>query len=355
MPTNTLQKMQKNRLLVIWCHNLARGGVVSALRHLVLGCKELGVTVEVLRPGAARDEPNYRWVAGAPYRNVTTKTAMALFNAIIHQGGVAIVHKIQLHKTKELPEMAAAKKFIERGCPVFLHSEWEALPWLYEHARNTLVCCNGPVFANWLRNEKGFAKVASLPLPYVPEPIHVGSSPYPVFAMARVHPWKQTQLIVAANDRIFPNDKQIPICGLADDRWYRMRLDKQHPHWRRNYWGPFDGDTAVDIAQNGKFIVDLSHFRNDGGRTQYTFLEIFNARRALVCHTDWFKAEDTTISPHNAFSVTTADDLVRFVHNLPGGKEVEAKIAEGEKTLLQASPEKTLPAMFDALQEHFHG
>ena len=42
-----------------------------------------------------------------------------------------------------------------------------------------------------------------------------------------------------------------------------------------------------DILLGCKFVIDLSLIKNDGGGTQYTFLEAIYNDCVLVLHNDW--------------------------------------------------------------------
>ena len=80
------------------------------------------------------------------------------------------------------------------------------------------------------------------------------------------------------------DDHAVRIYGARRQRHYILRT--QNLDFYRHYYGQFEKSFGKlsEILSRAKFVVDLSGLKNDGGGTQYTFLEAIHNGYAIIVH-----------------------------------------------------------------------
>ena len=87
------------------------------------------------------------------------------------------------------------------------------------------------------------------------------------------------------------------------DLWYKGRFDKSF-------------EAVNNILKDAKFVVDMSAIKNDGGGSQYTFLESIYEECALVLSNKWVDSVNSEYkNNYNCFIVSNSDELVSVIHN----------------------------------------
>jgi len=129
---------------------------------------------------------------------------------------------------------------------------------------------------------------------------------------------KNTDIILKANQLIKDKGKHI-YCFGAENRIYVHHKLKQlgiDEYWKGKF--PKDFDSKYDgksILKNTRFVVDLSTIKNDGGGTQYTFLEAIYHNCILILHNDWINAGKTFQSGYNCLGVSNEQELSNIINN----------------------------------------
>lgn len=184
-----------------------------------------------------------------------------------------------------------------------------------------------------------------VPHPYIPNghrPQGVQRSRHAV-NLARVDYAKHTEVIANANT-LLEAGKKIEIHGELNRMFAHHTLDPKFPGWRDNWKGGFDLGKGLELAQDSKHVVDLTYWKNDGGGTQYTFLEAWDAGAQLVVHNRWLKTEGT-VNRDTAVGVTTAVELVDVL-----SEPVDARLLDNGAAQLEThAPEKVIPVYAKAL------
>jgi hypothetical protein len=92
-------------------------------------------------------------------------------------------------------------------------------------------------------------------------------------------------------------------------------------HFAKFYCGTFPKsfDAISKILNGTKFVVDLSTINNDGGGTQYTFLEAIHHRAALVINRKWIENLPPELcdfkEDYNCYAVSNAKELSELIKN----------------------------------------
>jgi len=130
-------------------------------------------------------------------------------------------------------------------------------------------------------------------------------------SISRIDFDKNTDIILRAN-KLLPEDKKVTIYG-AENRLYVFHKLKEldfERYWRGKY------DKTLPMLYDGKqilktplFMIDLSVIANDGGGTQYTFLEAIYNDCVLILHNDWIKKDKLFVDKYNCFGVSNEMEL----------------------------------------------
>jgi hypothetical protein len=107
-------------------------------------------------------------------------------------------------------------------------------------------------------------------------------------------------------------------------------LDARFPAWREHYIGefPLAWGTAVALVASARCVIDLTTITGDGGGSQYTFMEAWDACTPLVVNRKWLvdPRTDEIRDGVNAHCVETPAELaavlrgdVSLAHLVAGG------------------------------------
>jgi len=100
--------------------------------------------------------------------------------------------------------------------------------------------------------------------------------------------------------------------------------------FRKYYCGKFERSFSAvsEILSQRKFVVDLSTVKNDGGGTQYTFLEAIHNGCALILHRKWLEGICTDPGycdfreGYNCFAVENENELAELIDSDPDTRKV---------------------------------
>ena len=102
-------------------------------------------------------------------------------------------------------------------------------------------------------------------------------------------------------------------------------------HWRgkfpKSYPLSYEGK---DILKGAKYMIDMSTIKNDGGGSQYTFLEAIYNGCVLILNQDWIKKGNIFVHGKNCLGVANEDEIVQI---LSEEKDYSDIIVESQKLL----------------------
>ncbi len=136
-------------------------------------------------------------------------------------------------------------------------------------------------------------------------------------SISRVEPHKNIDMILMANKKIRHNP--IKIFGLVNPSYVSINLKKLD--FDKYYHGMFDKsfNQVSNILSKSKFMVDLSEIPNDGGGTQYTFLEAIYNDSAIILNRKWIETVDKKYRDfkegYNCYAVSNEQELIELVNN----------------------------------------
>jgi hypothetical protein len=306
------------------------GGWPTFTAHLNIGLRELGYDCLLYRL-AERDERNARpFGRGLSYHNIRVETAVEMSRkipTIIAAVGPKYVE--------------AASRILRHNTTVVIHDPTELSNDMKMMLRET----DKPVIIIRKTNKQHlqeinnvievlhpYARSTHIPLPETKTAV----------AYSRLDWDKNTHIIVEANLSL-PIDKQIKIYGNANRMYTHHKLEPLDPDWERNYRGGWSPKATlhhpVKIAQTARAVVDLSVIKGDGGGTQYTFLEAFDAQKPLIIHSAWLTGDTELdeITPAISGTVSNANELINIITSNPTyNKEAAEHILHTHEATKQA-------------------
>jgi hypothetical protein len=174
-----------------------------------------------------------------------------------------------------------------------------------------------------------------IPHPYATSPTVPMPKVYRALCLARVDFRKRTHWIVTAN-KALSESKQCHLYGEVNRIYEYHQLRKEHPDWKQWYHGQFPDrlGAAVELFGGAEYAVDLTHIQGDGGGTQYTFFEAWNAGIPLVLNRAWETGvTDEVRDGDSCVMVNNADELVEVLNTNPKNF---AGIVEGGTRIMHA-------------------
>lgn len=134
---------------------------------------------------------------------------------------------------------------------------------------------------------------------------------YSAISISRIDFDKHTDIILDANRLL---EEQIIIRGFENRLYTRFKIVPKYPEWVQSV-NQFDREAhmAYDLLLPARYMVDMSIIKGDGGGTQYTFLEAWDAGTIPIIHNDWIIQGHEMVPGVNCLAVGNAEELVEAV------------------------------------------
>jgi len=156
-------------------------------------------------------------------------------------------------------------------------------------------------------------------------------------SISRIDFDKHTDITLKANQLLPPTEK-ITIYGAANDRYVYFNLRKNNLDFDKYYKGKFKKsfEELDKILTKKKFVVDLSAIKNDGGGSQYTFLEAIYQDCILILNKKWLSgSENIFVDGINCLVVENPSDIVKIITNATKNSPKLKTIAKNASKLLE--------------------
>jgi len=173
--------------------------------------------------------------------------------------------------------------------------------------------------------------------PFYPYPITTTATTTKSHAVSisRIGYGKNIDMILKSNYLLDGHNDPIDIYGCPTPIYvYKNLKDINFDlYWKGEF--PREFKALGDILNNKKFVVDLSTVKNDGGGTQYTFLEAIHHGCALILNRKWIEGVDDKFrifkEDYNCLACEDAYELAEIIHNDPD----VTKIVENSQKILE--------------------
>jgi hypothetical protein len=141
---------------------------------------------------------------------------------------------------------------------------------------------------------------------------------YRCISISRIDFDKHTDIILKANKLINKEKDKIRIFG-AENRLYvfhKLQDLDFHTWWMGKFPKtlPLITEDNKSILNNCQFVIDMSLIKNDGGGTQYTFLEAIYEDCILILHNEWIQQGTLFKSGVNCIGVSNEHELANVIN-----------------------------------------
>lgn len=173
--------------------------------------------------------------------------------------------------------------------------------------------------------------------PFYEYPYTKTKNPGGAVSISRIDFDKHTDIILKANKQL---KDPVEIYGAINRQYVFFKLNDLG--FKRFYKGPFEKsfEELDDILADAKYVVDMSVIKNDGGGSQYTFLEAMYQGCALVINAKWVDGSKTDfVDGKNCFVVGDGDELASLLNKDPS----TSRVVKGGKELLRPHVEVNWP------------
>ena len=130
-------------------------------------------------------------------------------------------------------------------------------------------------------------------------------------SISRIDFYKNIEIILDANKKVKNNP--IKIYGWANKEYVSEQLDTVtfNQYYQGKYAKSFDATSK--ILKKAKFLIDLSFLPNDGGGTQYTFLDAIYHNCAIILNRQWIENVDREYRDFkegkNCYAISNSEEL----------------------------------------------
>jgi hypothetical protein len=298
-------------IYVLYATKVNIGGWATFTRHLVDSLVAEGQVVKLVKLGN-RDEPFTRPFGPAhAYHNITVDTLLAEA-----KNNPVIIAALGKHFIGEAEDLMRA------GAKIVVHDTAEST--------NRMDQLNKP----WVIRKallEYFPHSVFIRHPYVRHTRNTTKRGKAIIATSRVDFDKNTAMILDAN-RL---GAKIDIVGFENRLYTKFKILPDYPEWKQSPGThPRTGASSFELLQSALAMVDLTDIKGDGGGTQYTFLEAWDAGAVPIIGTWWLQKGDDMQYQKNCFAVASAEALAKLAKGLRQHPLEAQKVAQaGERRL----------------------
>lgn len=316
-------------IYVLYATKVNIGGWATFTRHLVDSLRSQGQEVELVKLGNRYEHFTRPFGPAHQYRNVT----LAYLDAHLNAGDKVIIAALGKHYVECVEYLIAA------GAKVVVHDTAESTcrmelnhkPWAI---RKTLAKQFNGIF---IRH------------PYVrgPAEFSSGKRTKKIYATSRVDFDKNTIMILDAN-RL---GADIKIVGFENRLYTRFKVCPDYPEWVQSTGNhPRTGEGSFALLSSALAMVDLTDIKGDGGGTQYTFLEAWDAGAVPIIGRWWLQPKDDMRHGENCLSVTDAKSLKFAARDVrASATDLDDIRNNGYKALKRHAPKVIVPQILEWL------
>ena len=313
------------------------GGWVTFTAHLIKTLEAVGVEVDLRKIGNNTENKRRPFGYGLTYKNTSPEDA----------------YDLAVHETTLI--VAAAKKFKEHteellmlGAKIVIHDPTEfknISPLALTADQVVTIRKTGQTAVNaFLGLDVEFEKpVAFIRHPYVRREIPSAQKDVLVVSTSRIDFDKNSTLLLDAN-RLLEGEDKIKMYGFENRLYTRFKVCPDYPEWEQSKCAyPREIDAAFNILNDAMFMVDMSVIKGDGGGTQYTFLEAWDAGCIPIIHSEWIIDGDDMEEGINCLVADSGESIAKLINAFDLEPTEDGFIAElvksGQEALERHDPQ----------------
>ena len=299
------------------------GGSTSFAVHLKLAFERVKIPVTLIRIGT-KTKPAFHPYLGDHY----FWTCNDLRDLVKREGSRVLL--VASERKKNLLEPDILEDLLNLGMSIVVHDPNEfgifecvqSLKTSFLNDEVNKIFCIRPTMNEF------FPEAIFIPHPYVEVPVKWPVQRKPACSLARVTFVKRTEIILEANQKL-NKENMVKLFGAENRLYAHHKLKKLFPDYQLGNTGlPFEWGASVNTAKDYWLSIDMTYFPNDGGGSQYSFMESWNAGSVVVVHKDWLRYRGEMKDGVNCIAVESAVELYELI------KKTSESFAF-EKTLLR--------------------
>ena len=331
------------QLPLFFLTDVSHGGFVSYTAHLARSLKAAGVDARVYRRG--KGGTFRKWSHGVMSATVPLEQ---MVGALRTAGAGVIVCGYWKSHAGELEAL------LSEGAAMVLHDPTEMSEPMMEcierHQTQVVVIRRSNVDNV---TQRGVTNVNLVLHPYVGEAAqHQGKRPRRAVTIGRIDFDKNQEIVAGAFDALPVRVRMsCAMFGALNGICGHHHLDQVCPSWR-GYWKgtfPKTSTAPVRIAETADYVVDMSAISGDGGGTQYTFFEAWEAGAVLVVNSEWIRDGDEMKPGINCLSADGSGELAGIIARKRDAAEWLALNRGAGETMQQHAPRLIAPQFLKAL------
>lgn len=315
------------KIALIYARKTPGGGTTSFTIHLYTAMKMAGIDVKLYR---FTDHPrNPRMLA--KYKDVITEflTPEAAMKMVKRKSALLIAPE----HSKNLPQPDLIRDMMKAGMRVRIAdpNEFDVYDYVTDETRKFIKrpICIRPTM------KKFFEDAFFIPHPYIRvfkgwqgKDLHEREA---ACSIARITFVKRPQIILGAN-RLLPRDMRIVMHGAENRLFTYHKLMKDFPEFKQGGHNlPLVWGISAREARKYKLAIDMTYFPNDGGGSQYSFMEAWDAGTVNVVHTDWLRYKGEMEDGKNCITVKGPNTLASLIKEAEKSKSFRKKLREISK------------------------
>lgn len=143
----------------------------------------------------------------------------------------------------------------------------------------------------------------------------------------------------------------VSIYGFENRLYTKFKIVPNYPEWEQSKVAyPRTRNAAFDLLCRSRAMADMSLIKGDGGGTQYTTLEAWDAGSVPIVHRDWIRKNDVMVPGYNCLTAHDGASLKKAINELRDTKLREELQVNGYKELEKHAPKKTVPKILEWLR-----
>ena len=297
---------------LVYCARPIYGGWISFTAHLSLKYR-----LPLFKIGNKTESKAREFGYGVPYLNIESSLLKKLDGPIL----ITAIDKNYYQHLDKFPD----------GTYIVIHDPTEvkikaAEPLLKELHRFKVITIRKSV-QDFLKSTYNI-KSKYIVHPFYEYDFEKSAKPTKAVSISRIDFDKHTDIILTAN-KLLKNP--IEIYGSINRQYVFFALNK-FP-FKKYYKGQFEKSFSElsNILKDAKFVVDMSIIKNDGGGSQYTFLEAIYQKCCLIINEKWVKDMDTPFK--NGINCFVINDGLQLAEVIESNPNIQNILKESTKIL----------------------
>jgi len=310
------------------------GGWVTFTAHLMAAFRAVDISPRLFKVRPRSEHKPRKFGYGEDYRNISMDEALCRPNPRLIVAAAKNFHE-------------DTEKLLNAGARLVLHdpTELKNLPDNLDTSRTVVVrlagleSVPGAVFI-----QHPYQRMNPTVNSFVDKSVRAVST-------SRIDFDKHTDVILDANRLLKVVDVDpIRIYGFENRLYTRFKICPHYPEWEQSKASyPRDRDAAFKILQDAELMVDMSIIKGDGGGTQYTTLEAWDAGAVPVIQQEWLRPDGVMVEGFNCVAVDNAEGLAGVVTCLPS--ETLERCRENALTILSFHHPKEVGELYQTFME----